>query len=348
MALTDIVVPTNSPAVLTLARGDAGVVSDILGTANIGLSRGNTGTVSEIEAQASEPVMLTNHELTGRKEILLPWDRQPQETVGIDWGNPITSGLEFLWSGHAPFIDSAANRQATGLGTGSFITSRFGIGLSNPADSAVSFASDSKLNVIRDITTFALVVSTNLSADSTVFAKTIGNGSTNSPYDFGLNQAKIRLVRSAGSFRAWASGTNHAVANTPLAIAASQGSDISVAPTFFANGIRDSAAPTLLYGGTGSGSAVTNTQPLLIANRADLFTDFPGGIYLCAIWSRQLSAEEHASIAANPWQLFESRRIVIPQYGVKPSTIYTLSSPTDIATSRGMTRIHPRVTVTES
>lgn len=47
------------------------------------------------------------------REILLPWDRQPQEAVGIDWSDPINSGSVFLWSAANPNVEAITGRLVT-------------------------------------------------------------------------------------------------------------------------------------------------------------------------------------------------------------------------------------------
>mgnify|MGYP000119579713 CR=1 FL=1 len=46
-------------------------------------------------------------------EYAAPWDRQPQEAVGIDWSDPINSGSVFLWSAANPNVEAITGRLVT-------------------------------------------------------------------------------------------------------------------------------------------------------------------------------------------------------------------------------------------
>jgi hypothetical protein len=88
------------------------------------------------------------------------------------------------------------------------------------------------------------------------------------------------------------------------------------------------------------------------------FTDsaggpFPTGVarsfsankaYVYAIWDRYLSAEEHLSLARNPWQLFAPRRIPAPFSPSAASGLPTLSQATYVPGSITTTGFRPRVT----
>ncbi len=100
----------------------------------------------------------------------------------------------------------------------------------------------------------------------------------------------------------------------------------------------------LVASASGTGGAVSwNATLFRLGARAigGSFT-FDGRILLAAVIDSQRSAESPADISTNPWQLFEPRRVWIPQSA--PSSIPVLSAATvfDITA----TSARPRVTIT--
>ena len=69
--------------------------------------------------------------------------------------------------------------------------------------------------------------------------------------------------------------------------------------TLWVNGVRQ-AAPTT--GGTGGAMDSAGTIFGHIGTAADTALEYIGGLYTWAIWNRELSDEEHANFAAQPWE----------------------------------------------
>lgn len=110
------------------------------------------------------------------------------------------------------------------------------------------------------------------------------------------------------------------------------------------------------------GSGVANTHAAfvdgrLVGSTSSTFTvssviriganGFNGGINaaLYLLWDRALSDAEIREISANPWQVFEPRRIWMPATAGAAST-YTLSNATYVPGSITASGVTPRVTVT--
>lgn len=246
--------------------------------------------------------------LTARRQ-----NQQPQQATKISFGNPLARGVVFISSQHQPYdlvsgsmpvpVGSGFTQGVGGPGVGTVIAS---------GSSAIDYnAATAAANVLGEITCLAVCVLNSAGADLSVVAKCTSNGATNTPFDFGLTTGgPIRLGRANGGYRVWA-GVAAATAGKSQVIVATQGADIGVAPQFYIDGVFDTGTPTSLYGGSGSGSAVSNTTPVRMHNRGDLGTPYDGRVFLAAVWNRKLSASEIASISANPWQLFQapSRRL---------------------------------------
>lgn len=167
---------------------------------------------------------------------------------------------------------STAAKAATGVG-------KSGIGVSF-GSTYPTFPSDPSYNVLGEITIIATIMPTSVSSDMAVISKTVTNGARTTPFDFGLNSAKGRIGRSNSTgYLVWASGSNLFSANETGVLAVTCGADMSVAPLFYKNGVKDTAAASNLYSGTGSGLAVGNTSAVMIGNRDDGAIGFSGLIH---------------------------------------------------------------------
>jgi hypothetical protein len=244
------------------------------------------------------------------REILLPWDSQPQEVVQVDWGNPITSGLVAIYSAAASFEGVSGALGA--MVNGSFGAKQRGIAFTPESGfGAVSFPQRSSHDVLGAITCMAVARATSTSADALIACKGTSNGATNSPYNFGMNSGgNVYLNRAAGGTIIWRSTETPLTSSEPCVIASSQVGTIQTSPTFYHNGAL--LGTTLQYNGGGSGAAVASTNGLRIGSRVDNAIGWPGDIYLFAVWSRVLSAAEHRNLADNPWQLFAPQTTWVP------------------------------------
>lgn len=231
---------------------------------------------------------------------------------GIDWTNPLTKDLVVAYNAGS-HSDLYTGKPANNTGTVNKVLGENGVGIAiGTTTSYASFAS-SVANVTGDITILAFCKISNTSSDSTVISKNNSSGgpSDPSPFDFGSTTGgtasigKIRIARSnSGGYRVWGSAVTFS-SDTDVVIAARQGNNISVTPTFFLNGVKDLGAATNMYSGSGSGATGSNTHTVKIANRGDLSTFWNGGaIYLVLVWKRQLTDREISIASSNIGQIF--------------------------------------------
>jgi hypothetical protein len=138
-----------------------------------------------------------------------------------------------------------------------------------------------------------------------------GGGGANTPFSFEFTNptsGKIMMSRSNTGvlpFRVWQSGSLLITANALSTFSVSGSGAIQNAPAFYLNGVLDAATPTSEYGGTGTGAAGTNTDPVRFGRRADGACQMDGAMNIAALASRQWNADEHEMFAADPYALLE-------------------------------------------
>ena len=190
---------------------------------------------------------------------------------------------------------------AVGLGTGPLLSST----------AWYSFPNQNIWNVLGPITCLAYVKIGSGTRYRNFIGKDSNNGSTNTPFTFrsdaGTNFLHFQRANATDQ-RQFNNST--AVNNSGVAqiVGVSATGDISIAPVFYINGVPQTGT---LINGTATGAPTATTQPLLIGRRPDGVVDADHVIGLAAVWARQLSVSEHASLAANPWQLFTVGKSVL-------------------------------------
>ncbi len=138
-----------------------------------------------------------------------------------------------------------------------------------------------------------------------------GAGGTNNPFSFEFTNptsGKIMMSRSNTGvlpFRVWQSGSVLITANALSTFSVSGSEAIQSAPAFYLDGVLDAATPTSEYGGTGTGAAGTNTDPVRFGRRADGACQMDGAMNIAALASRQWNADEHEMFAVDPYALLE-------------------------------------------
>lgn len=193
-----------------------------------------------------------------------------------------------------------------------------------PANSTsyINFPHLADYNILGEISIVALIRPTSALAQQAIVTKCETSGGANTPFGFFVDNLKVSLNRSNAGFRVWA-GTVNVTSDTNTVIAATQGSNISVAPKFYINGVFDSGAASNLYGGSGTGAPTGNTTSIKIGNRTDLLSQCFHGIYDVLIFNRVLSAAEIAELSRNIWAVWEA-----PSYDIfiaGGANSYTLS-----------------------
>lgn len=140
-----------------------------------------------------------------------------------------------------------------------------------------------------------------------------GGGGSDTPFsmEYTNNTAgRFSLVRSPNSaapyvFRVWECGSNCITAGAEHILSVSQGGDMSVAPSFYTEGAPVSGSPVSNWGGVGSGAAGSNSDPLLIGQRADGAQHHDGLTAMALLAARQWDAAEHAGFSADLYGLLE-------------------------------------------
>lgn len=235
--------------------------------------------------------------------LILPQRRtqQPQYPVDADWSNPITRGLEFLWSATTPTIELIKGQNGTIVSgdtapirdldkNGLAVRGGGGVARRRMTWSGAPY----KSSVDYTVATFCMKESTagnpfdaddvygvrmfQLSYDNAqfiAFNTSVANfGAANpTPVDF---KAQLYAGRvSAGQITSWIDG----VSSSPVTITGTVQGCAS-------NSIFSVGAFATNNGGTQYNSG------------------FNGKIYICAYWARALYDAELKSLSANPWQLF--------------------------------------------
>lgn len=244
--------------------------------------------------------------------IQTPWTSQPQQAVGIDWGNPITRGLVLAENLANPFFD--------GLGKTNTVV---GTKVSASAVGMVTGFGSSGVGTTDSIQTQL----TTHSVQRSYFALALANGSA-AGGDFGrildkrVSGAQVELIfrdDSAGTTtfsRAWTSDGSWFFTNPPAGqwhkyLVRYDASSTANYPVIQVNGVRQS----LTVSTTPSGSLVNTDDAFVIGNRKnDSARNWSGQIALVLIWDRILNDNEARAINENPWQIFKPlpRRIFVP------------------------------------
>ena len=233
----------------------------------------------------------------------VPRTRQPQTPTGIDWGNPITKGLQFAV---VPFsrltevvnngvltYDTGATYQDDVTGRGLFFNGTTdGISLPGSASSAY--------------TVFGLV---NINAaNATRNVMSLGTGAAYA----------VQLRADSGN---WSFYQSTATGGTDL-LAGETGTVVAGKVTAIA-GTWDGLSVISLYrDGLQRASTVAltirgSTSARVGQDNFGAKQGWSGSIYIALMWARALTAAEHVSLAANPWQIFSPliRKIWVPAAG---------------------------------
>lgn len=234
-----------------------------------------------------------------------PWVSQPKVATGVNLANPCASGLVFCATGLYD-SDSGSVASITGTFTSGVNSKGTGVGVAN-SSSVISFSNTATVNPVGSITCLAVGHIGSTAADASMVSKTTTNGSTNTPFNFGVGSGGgLILNRANGSgYRVWKANGSVVTAGVPFVSLVTAPTAIETQPSFWLNGAQNLSGCTNLYSGAGTGASTGNSLPIKVGNRDDRATWFNGGlINLVAVWNRSLSAPEIASVMSNPWQLF--------------------------------------------
>lgn len=238
------------------------------------------------------------------QELVSPWDQQPQESVDIDWGNPISRGLVVAFSA-ADSIDTVSAASASVQG--SRIPTQVGIAISATGTQKAFTFADSAQQRSTHVSTFALLRRTaTLASNFDAFGKSFQGGAAPSfvsdsmaynPGGFGQNQIRANQGVSGGIAQ-----TNIYTHPDTTRWHTAGGTFGDGSARLFVDGVfRESVASgAIAYGASGDNS--------FGANLGAKSGGFEHAIILR--WARILSSEEFAALHANPWQIFQRREWV--------------------------------------
>lgn len=246
-----------------------------------------------------------------------PWTSQPQQAVGIDWGNPINRGLVYcknlaLETGFTKVgTKIVASEGWSALGFGA----TFGLGSTDSVETTLTTSSTAR-------TILVLYVKNGT-----------GGGTAGRIFDKRTVSGQVEEMQTGGSGMlyggSWTGGTGLFTwagqpTSTPVSCVVSYDkSSTSNVPIVIENGVRQSVTTS----SAPSGSVITNTDPYVIGNRKnDNARNWDGTIALFAVFDRALSEQEAKSLSANPWQIFKPlpRRIFVPVSAA--GGLYTLTA----------------------
>ena len=249
--------------------------------------------------------------------IELPWTRQPPGVVQLDTRHSLYKGLRFFV--YFPGVALEAVTGSIGVLNGAGyvsnnLTTVRGGGRSAALASATSdfyeFPANPNYNITESIT-LAWRGQINTGSAFRHFAgKHLSNGAADNPFDFRTDNAAnpvptVVRANATTSRSIFPSGLAIPLA-IPATVEFKQGPLISNDGIFYVNGIREAvpgSAPTT--------ATTTNTATLRVGRRADGSVQMDGYTQYIAGWARELTEAELISFRANPWQLFEPRRIYV-------------------------------------
>lgn len=264
---------------------------------------------------------------------------QPQEAVGIDWNNPLTSGLVFAYLPCAT-ADAARGLQGDFGGSGGALTpTPNGLSRAFNQDRTIIFPRDSVLEP-TSVTVLAFVRSVYAQGSyARPFAKTYSNGGA-SPYDsFGFeynsgggDPTSARFVVSTGGSYTYV--TVGVDTTNPQKIGLSYEPGGSGLKAY-----RDGVLVTTDTGITGSITYdASGTGDLIVGGYSDSASgNWVGDVYCAFVWNRRLSDAEVAQWSANPWQLFEPEKIVVKAAASASTTTVTVDAGSLTLTGQAVT-----------
>lgn len=272
--------------------------------------------------------------------IVLPWTRQPVGRVRVNWNNPITRGLCFLWtaSENRDLVSSLApttdNTSVTAASSPLFGTAR--------ARRCVSGQNNIEWNRELILTSnsvgtgdFSMFAFANPASGSIGHMFVQKNDAGGSPFAQAglLSNSASNASSSAGSFAFFTFNSG------------SGSSGVAISSTVDGNfhlfgGVREGSNHTAWVDGTSSSSSLTavdisdGLRRVAIGSRGNGTTEaMDGDVPWAAAWNRALTPQEVHSIRLRPWQLFAPQML----FSRAPATSATATLDAAIQTARSAT-----------
>ncbi len=243
------------------------------------------------------------------REILLPWDRQPQEAVEIDWSNPITQGLTVAItnSGGVPYDAVRGVPLTTTFGsvpTGE--TTNKGVTTKGAGGGWVYAAPGSAPTGVSDFCVVRISSADNyggIFAHAAVGGAT-GNGGiqrdalTNELICFNRTSGGSGVATTGSAYSTVTNGNFHSLGLTVSGVTVS----------IYLDGLLNRSANDSV-----SQETLASERLVLFGERGASASFGSDGNYLVHLtWARILSADEYAWLHQNYWQLFAPQTIPVP------------------------------------
>lgn len=231
---------------------------------------------------------------------LLPRDSQPQDAIGIDGSNPLAKSLIYL-DIPTSRVDVVSGRPLTdvALAVGAGMAGRSFV---YNGTSSRRQLSGVVANATDGYTCVALLRSTSASGTQTVLQTDLVSGQIQfllciggQPVFNGMANYNTGWATSGITTDIRGDNKTHLIVGTISGAAA----------RYYIDGKLDAS---------GAVGTITGTKTSLITSglRPEDSAGFVGDIFLSAVFNRALLPSEVADLAANPWQLLEPRRIIVP------------------------------------
>lgn len=260
-------------------------------------------------------------------EYAAPWDSQPQEAVGIDWGNPLARGLVSAVCGSNTDVVTGVALAGGQPGAPYIVAinpaSRQGE-YNVPGGNAISYSPNNGRPDPDLSSGFTFLNFHTLSSGGTYATSGISAWRYTglSGFSLGIRYSSANFYPRVGSL-----SIEHAVSlkdNILHLLGVS----------------HDGTTARAWKDGINVASGATATPSYVFSSNYDHF--HVGDTPLSLLYSRALSTAEHRALAANPWQLFAPQSIYVP-VSAGGVVIPTLSLAT--LTSITATTARPRVSV---
>jgi hypothetical protein len=228
---------------------------------------------------------------------------QPQGRARIDWGNPVTRGIDIAFTRLDEPSLVGGYRLNRG-GSASFVTQKYGVGWYFGNSTADDFTLGSiplpVLSVGSEYT-YLLVLQPDATAGSDYLLRTTGGGVDSfSAQISGLFHNPLAVFSNSSGTAVTVNSSAGIPAGTAGGFVARAGGGIG---SVFLNGRQTGAAAL-----TGS----TNQQNGTFRVGNSFSTNFRGSIGLVVRWPRALTDAEACAVSANPWLLFRQTGQRVP------------------------------------
>ena len=243
------------------------------------------------------------------------WTKQPPANTPLDWSNPLTKGIDWAYNFAAGV--TGAPSQGKNIITPDIVdftdsvsnTGRWGFVRHMVTSESATDRWDSKYIAsyqTGDMTVMVLCRFPTGATQGTIISQREGANQNWQLY-WDTNDLTWRGVGLASI------GTGAYEADTWMMIGAyCNGSDT----WGYKNGVQLGTSGIYV-------NSPSTARPISIGHRWDTYPTaaYEGTMHaaLAVIWRRQLSAAEHISFAADPWQVFQPQRIIVPTFPYVPT-----------------------------